>query len=212
MTYEESIKQMELRFSSPHKPLRRETARTLAGEHDNSNMRYPELLALADALLTFSWNSSEYVCEIGTFHGITASFLGRLAAAAELPCCVVSVDSFESPYLAHLTEPCLEYYRTIAAYGLFPHRNHVVQMRSSAAEPYLPTGIGLLLVDGCHDYDDCLGDLNGYCRKIVRGGFLAVDDVWYDSVRSATDDFCHTHPGYVKEVALEKLEIYRKTD
>jgi hypothetical protein len=211
MTYEEQIEQMELLFLSPNTPLCRETARALAGEHDNGNMRYPELLALAEALLTLSWESGEYVCEIGTFHGITAAFLGRLAAAAKLPCRVVSVDSFESPYLTHLTEPSVEYYKTITAHGLFPHRNLVVRMRSSTAEPYLPTGIGLLLVDGGHDYDDCLGDLNSYCRKIVRGGFLAVDDVWYDSVRRATDDFCRTHPGYVKEVALEKLEIYRKT-
>jgi hypothetical protein len=38
-----------------------------------------------------------------------------------------------------------EFYRTITAYGQFPHRNHVVQMRSSASEPYPPTGVGLLL-------------------------------------------------------------------
>jgi predicted O-methyltransferase YrrM len=195
---------------APRKPIDPDTVLSLATESATGNMRYDELLALAGAVLSREWKAGEYICEIGTFHGITAAFLGRLATAAGLACPVVSVDSFESPYLVHLSEPSAEYYKTMTTHGLCPLRNQVVRMRSSAAEPYLPAGIGLLLVDGGHDYDTCLADLKGYSAKLAPGGILAVDDVWYESVRRATDDFCREHPEYSKEVSLEKLEIYRQ--
>jgi spore maturation protein CgeB/predicted O-methyltransferase YrrM len=208
----EETEQMESRLKSHRKPIAVETVRELAKESATGNMRYPELLALADALLARSWKAGEYVCEIGTFHGATGAFLGRLAAAAKLACRIVSVDSFESPYLVHLEEPSSEYYKTMAAHALFPHRNQVVRMRSSLAEPYLPAGIGLLLVDGGRGYEDCVADLESYTKKLAPGAFLAVDDVWYDSVRRATDDFCRVHSEYAREVALEKIEVYRKMD
>jgi hypothetical protein len=211
MDLNEQTQYMESRLTPHRKPISRDAVFALARESATGNMRYPELLALADAMLARSWKAGEYVCEIGTFHGYTAAFLGRLAAAAKLPCRVVSVDSFESPYLVHLSDPSSEYYKTISAHGLFPHRNQLVRMRSSAAPPYLPEGIGLLLVDGGHGYEDALADLNGYTAKLAPDGFLVVDDVWYESVRRAANDFCRSHSEFVKEVALEKLEIYRKS-
>jgi hypothetical protein len=192
------------------KSARRTDVLELVKAHENPNMRYPELLALAEAMLSFPWKTGEYVCEIGTFHGMIASFLGRLADNAKLPCQVVSIDSFESPYLLNLSEPSSEYYKTIAGYGLLLRRNLVIGLCSNAAERFMPSGIGLLLVDGGHDYTACLSDLNAYGRKIAPGGFLAVDDVWYESVRQATDEFCTHNPQFVKEVTLEKIEIYRK--
>jgi spore maturation protein CgeB len=183
----------------------------LAREHDNPNMRYPELLALADAMLRFCWQPGQYLCEIGTFHGSTAAFLGRVADLVGLPCQVLSVDSFESPYLKHLAEPSAEYYKAVSARGLFPRRNLALKMKSSDARPYLPDGIGVLVVDAGHEYEDCLSDLEGYSQKLAPGGALAVDDVWYDSVRRATDEFHHRHPEFVLELCLEKLEIYRKS-
>ena len=182
----------------------------LAREHDNPNMRYPELLALADAMLRFPWKPGQYVCEIGTFHGVTASFLGRLADLGGLPCQVISIDSFESPYLAGLAEPSIEYYKSICKRGLFPRRNLAVRMRSSDAQPFMPEGVGVLLVDAGHDYQDCLSDLEGYSPKLALGGVLAVDDVWYDSVRRAADDFLRRHHEFVLELSLEKIELYRK--
>jgi predicted O-methyltransferase YrrM len=196
--------------SPSQQPIDQDTILSLATESATGNMRYDELLALAKAVLSREWKAGEYICEIGTFHGMTASFLGRLAIAAGLPCPIVSVDSFESPYLVHLSEPSVEYYKTMANHGLAPVRNHVVRMRSTAAEPYLSAGIGLLLVDGGHDYDTCLADLRSYTAKLAPDGLLAIDDVWYESVRRATDHFCGEHPEYLKEVSLEKLEIYRR--
>jgi len=185
-------------------------ATALAQEHDNPNMRYPELLALASAMLAFTWKPGQYVCEIGTFQGVTAAYLGRLADAAGLPCSIISVDSFESPYLTHLAEPSTDYYKSICTSGLFPRRNVAVRMRSSDAQSFLPDGIGLLLVDAGHEYQDCLSDLEGYSEKLAPGGVLAVDDIWYDSVRRATDDFLRNHPEFALELCLEKLELYRK--
>lgn len=95
----------------------------LTAEHNNGNMRFAELCLMAKAMQSFPWEKDQLVREIGTFHGVTAAFLGRLADRWKLPCAIVSVDSFESPYLAHLPYPSAKYHRTMASYGLFPRRN-----------------------------------------------------------------------------------------
>lgn len=185
-------------------------ATALAAEHGNPNMRIPELLALGDCMLRFPWQPGQYCCEIGTFHGITAAFLGRLADSANLPCQVISIDSFESPYLTHLPDPSVEYYRTVSRHDLFPRRNFAVHMKSSNAAAYMPDGIGLLLVDAGHEYHDCLADLEAYSPKVAPGGVIAVDDIWYDSIRRAATGFFSRHLEFRLELCLEKIELYRR--
>lgn len=85
-----------------------------------------------------------------------------------------------------------------------------LQMRSEAAIAFVPDRIGLLLVDGGHDYATCLSDLESYSRKLLPGGFLAVDDIWYETVRQATDVFRSMHPEFEWIAGLEKLELLRK--
>jgi predicted O-methyltransferase YrrM len=209
--YDDEVERMETRLEQiADDESVRQRVLSLAREHHNPNMRYPELLALAGAMLSFDWSAARLVCEIGTFYGVTAAFLGRLADLADLPCHVLSVDSFESPYLADLPERAAPCYGTLAAHRLVARRNSVVPLRSSTAAAYMPSGIGLLLVDGGHDYATCLEDLKAYVPKLAPGGVVAVDDVWYDSVRSACADFPWSAHDCTLEVALEKIEIYRR--
>jgi hypothetical protein len=211
MTYEEQIIETSERLDALAVDASiRAAVRQLAHEHDNGNMRYPELLALAQAMLRFEWGPGHTACEIGTFHGVTAAFLGRVADAASLPCHVLSVDSFESSYLADLPAPSEPYFDTLARHALAARRNSVMPMRSARAAAYVPSGIGLLLVDGGHDYETCLEDLAAYVPKVERGGAIAVDDVWYESVRRACDDFPWSAHGCTRELALEKIDIYRR--
>jgi hypothetical protein len=188
----------------------RAAVHALAQEHNNGNMRYPELLALAHAVLRFDWTLGQTVCEIGTFHGVTAAFLGRLSELASLPCHVLSIDSFESPYLERLPVPAGPCFDTLATHGLLTRRNSVIPMRSDAAAAYVPSGIGLLLVDGADDYETCLEDLASYVPKVACGGAIAVDDVWYASVRRACDDFPWSAYGCTRDLALEKIAFYRR--
>lgn len=211
-TYEDQIVQASERLDALgiDEPLRT-AVHALAREHDNGNMRYPELLALAHAVLGFDWARGHTVCEIGTYHGVTAAFLGRLGDLASLPCHVLSIDSFESPHLEGLPVPAAPCFDTLAKHGLLARRNSMIPMRSDAAAVYVPSGIGLLLVDGGHDYDTCLEDLASYVPKVASGGRIAVDDVWYASVRSACDDFPWSAYGCTRELTLEKMDVYRRT-
>jgi len=211
MTYEEQIVETSARLDAlPLDAGIRAAVRALAREHDNGNMRYPELLALAHAMLSFEWTPVQTACEIGTFHGLTAAFLGRIADLAPLPCHVVSIDSFESPYLERLPAPAEPYVATLARHGLLPRRNALIPMRSASAASYVAEGIGLLLVDGGHDYDGCLEDLAAYVPKVERGGAIVMDDIWYDTVRRACDDFPWAAHGCTLELSLEKLAVYRR--
>jgi len=240
MTYNKEVHQMEERVNAlPLDAETRELICALAREHDNANMRYPELLSLAAAMLSFPWSNrvlkktasseetcekpkdiegrlskarvlqpppkDQFACEIGTFHGVTAAFLGRLADLLGLPCPVLSVDSFESPYLAHLPDRSSLYYETMTTYGLLARRNSLIAMRSGSAAPYVPNGIGLLLIDGGHDYEICQQDLLLYIPKMAPGGVVAVDDVWYESVRRACDEFPWQNAGFVLETPSRRL-------
>ena len=100
------------------------------------------------------------------------------------------------------------YYASVSTHGLIPRRNSVVVLRSSPAAAFVPNGIGLLLVDGGHDYEVCKEDLCLYAPKVVPGVVIALDDVWYESVRRAGDEFPWQERGFVLETALEKIEIY----
>jgi hypothetical protein len=246
MTYNKEVLQMEERLNAlPLDAETRDLVCALAHEHDNANMRYPELLSLAAAMLSFPRSNQvlkesassektcekakksagnfpnaclvqhppkvQFVCEIGTFHGVTAAFLGRLADLLGLPCPVLSVDSFESPYLAHLPDRSSHYYDAMATYGLLARRNSLIAMRSGPAAAYVPNGIGLLLIDGGHDYEICQQDLLLYLPKMAPGGVVAVDDVWYESVRRACDEFPWRNAGFVVETALQKIELYRRS-
>lgn len=193
-------------------PSLRRAITALAREHDNGNMRYAELLCLAAAMVGFPWTEGQFVCEIGTFHGITAAFLGHLAVVAKLPCRILSVDNFKSPYLADLPEPAAPYYQTMFAHGLMPERNSVIAMSSARAADLIPNGIGLLLVDGDHRYEGCLDDLCRYVPKVVPSGVVAVDDVWYPEVRRAVSEFAWASRGFNLNISLEKMELYESVN
>jgi len=63
--------------------------------------------------------------------------------------------------------------------------------------------VGLLMVDGAHDYRSQLLALLGMARHMSAGGVIVVDDANYGHVRQAGYDFVFSNPGW--EVACEVL-------
>ncbi len=47
----------------------------------------------------------------------------------------------------------------------------------------------IVYVDGSHEYDDALADLELYWQIVAPGGALVGDDIWIDDVRRAVERF-----------------------
>jgi cephalosporin hydroxylase len=50
-------------------------------------------------------------------------------------------------------------------------------------------GAEIVYVDGSHEYDDVLADLELYWQIVAPGGALVGDDIWIDDVRRAVERF-----------------------
>jgi hypothetical protein len=70
-----------------------------------------------------------------------------------------------------------------------------IRKKSESAAGDLPNGLDFVYVDGCHEYDCVMKDLNIYYPKIRSGGVLAGHDFWASNlgVCQAVLEFCHTN-------------------
>lgn len=67
----------------------------------------------------------------------------------------------------------------------------ILKGRSREILPFLTPGYRLILVDGCHDYEDVLFDLLHSWALLERGGVLAIDDYGisdWPGVKKAADE------------------------
>jgi len=56
-------------------------------------------------------------------------------------------------------------------------------MPSADAAKLIEPGIGLLHIDGNHDYAKLRSDIEKYLPKLKPGGYLIVDDIAWPSIR-----------------------------
>ena len=129
--------------------------------------------------------------EIGAYCGKSAVWLG--AAAQALETVLFSVDHHRG---SEENQPGWEYHdadlwdaeagaldtlphlrRTLRAAGLEEIVIPIVA-RSSTLAQYWRTPLGFLFIDGGHTMEAALADLRGWTPHLVRGGILAIHDVF----------------------------------
>ncbi len=86
--------------------------------------------------------------------------------------------------------------------------------------PVLPEEIGLLFVDGSHEYTDVLEDLHNYLPRLKQGGFVVFHDVvpMDPGVVRAVDDYVMTKPNEYRvldrvdsALVVRKVQTKRRT-
>ncbi|WP_219467172.1 class I SAM-dependent methyltransferase [Nonomuraea rhizosphaerae] len=162
-----------------------------AAKHAKGFMPEPEGLALFEAALQYG--SLGPICEIGTYCGKSAVYLG--AAARQAGSVVVTVDHHRGseeiqPGWAHhdptLVDPRFgkmdslpTFRQTIAAAGLEDHVIAVVG-RSEQAAGLWNTPLAMLFIDGGHSEEPVTRDYEGWAPHVMEGGALVFHDIYPD--------------------------------
>ncbi|MER7362198.1 class I SAM-dependent methyltransferase [Nonomuraea wenchangensis] len=162
-----------------------------AAKHAKGFMPLAEGLALYEAARQYG--ALGPICEIGTYCGKSAVYLG--AAARESGSVVVTVDHHRGseeiqPGWAHhdptLVDPrfgkmdSLPTFRaTIAAAGLEEEVIAVVG-RSERVAALWNTPLGMLFIDGGHSEEPVTRDYEGWAPHVLPGGALVFHDIYPD--------------------------------
>ena len=113
-----------------------------------------ELGCLAGVALAFPWSRDSLVVEIGSYAGETAAFVAETLAEAGHGNPVLSIDPFERVSGSRLNPKgkYRRYMRTMRSRGL-QDRCHALVAYSHEAAVVVPDRIGLLIIDGNHEYE-----------------------------------------------------------
>lgn len=160
-------------------------------ERDGSGMMdNGELLCLAGVALAFPWPPEALVVEIGSYAGTTAAFVAETLVEAGHDTPVLSIDPFERVSGSRLNPRgrYRRYMKTMRSRGL-QDRCHALVGYSHDVATAVRDRIGVLIIDGNHEFESVARDLALYAPKVLPGGFILLDD--------HTD----TYPGVVRATA-----------
>ncbi len=146
------------------------------------------------------------IVEIGSFQGKSTI---ALALNASVP--VYAID----PHHAHTDEVGADFGpedRTVFAANIAQAGVHNVWSLDRASDDVLKSWgapIGLLFIDGAHNYEQVVRDVFGWLRYIVPGGLLVIHDrTWPDIERvlNTLDEY-----PYIQRYGLcDSIQAYRK--
>ena len=157
-----------------------------SGMMDDGELKF---LAAAQA---YDWSPDDIAVEIGSHTGRTAAFLAETLAEVGASNVVLSIDPFERVSGSRLNPrgKYRRYLKTMRDRGLedrcVPLVGFSHQVASTVADR-----VGLLLVDGNHEYESVQLDLAHFAPKVLSGGFVFLDDYTgtYPGVVKATEEF-----------------------
>lgn len=133
--------------------------------------------------------------EIGTLFGLSASvIISAMGSKGQLYC----VENFAvqgSDARPYFTEQILPKYDNM----------HLIEMDSTKAAYEFKERINFIFVDGDHQDDGILRDLQNWMPKVMPGGLVAFHDYYNDQfpgIRRRVDEYCKTWQVYDKVDSL----------
>lgn len=156
------------------------------------------------------------VVEIGSFLGKStlwlASGLRRLGDGGPPLLAIDPHDGHERPDVCPEQDSFATFQSHIRQAGLDawvePLRRRSQQVASAWSEP-----IRVLWIDGSHDYEDVLADLEGFAPHVIPGGHVALHDTrsrHFPGVRRAMRDYFAGKTDFRRMVELRNMAVYRR--
>lgn len=183
---------MKLEFANGGSADLPEDIVALAEAFKSDMMDARELLYLAATLRLYPWRDDGIVVEIGAYHGRTTVFMAQVLALSGSRPPVLSIDVFDRavPDAFNPRGSFSTYRTTILAHGL-EHQCMPLTAWSEDAAPVLASNIGVLVVDGGHQYPVVIKDLRLFAPKVKPGGLIFIDDYGpaYPDVVRAVDEY-----------------------
>lgn len=141
-----------------------------------------EAWALHEAARNASTRGPATVVEIGSYHGRSTIALGlglRHAGGGRL----IAVDPFD------MEEGQFDIFRSNLERAGVWTIVEPIRARSRDARPRVPDGVvSVLFVDGSHEYDDVVADVELYRTTLAEGAVAAFNDPYWDGVSRALRD------------------------
>ena len=163
-----------------------------AGTFTSKMMDAGELTYLAAALSLYRWDGKGIVVEIGAYLGSTTVFMAKVLQHLGHKVPILSIDPFErvAPNRTNPQGVYASYLQKVREHKFDDVCLPLVAF-SKDASPVVPDTIGLLVVDGGHEYEVVSRDLHDYAPKVLPGGFIFIDDYIgaYPGVTRAVDEY-----------------------
>lgn len=140
---------------------------------------------------------SAHFVEIGSWRGKSTCYLGVIIANSGKQIQLDCVDTWRgSNEEAHQYDPAVlndtlydEFVENTKPFGFI----RPVRMTSmEAVKMYMDNSLDFVLVDGSHEYQDVVDDINEWLTKVKPGAMLAGDDYAWPGVKKAVDELLPT--------------------
>lgn len=137
---------------------------------------------------TFHGCESGCFIEIGTYRGKSTCYMAELIRSTGK---AIRFSSFDA-YIREVTHE--EVRASFGANGLLPYVDLIKERSETACQRFEDKTLDMVFIDGGHDYDQVMLDLESWFPKVKPGGLLAGDDytiseVFELGVRRAVNDF-----------------------
>lgn len=134
--------------------------------------------------------------EIGTFFAVTTRLMAEAVAECGSDARLITIDPFGGHRVPGIVQSWPS--RLQAVVDFFPWNS--MQLFVSFETEGMPKGaessIGLIFVDGCHDFDYALFDILRSADHIRPNGAIVVDNLEQDGVRAALVQFMQWNPSW----------------
>jgi predicted O-methyltransferase YrrM len=119
--------------------------------------------------------AGDWIVEIGSHHGRSTVVLA-LAKAPDAG--LLAVDPWDAPRWGGGEGSEQAFKRNLEAAGVSDRVKVFKGLSSEAAQSWDGHGVGLLFVDGAHDYPSVVADIEGWEHFVTPGGTVAIHDAF----------------------------------
>jgi hypothetical protein len=170
-------------------------------------------------LAYLAWNAPRQGCvvEIGAFKGKTTALLVEIAGRRPDRPPVFSIDphadfpSYDNPSVVINT--WASFCETVEQFHLTQRGLNIVRAFSHDAGREWNRPISFLWIDGGHEYQDVICDIDDFTPHVVPGGWVVFDDArggYYPGVERAIREKMCGNPGFVHRGAIKHFEIFQR--
>lgn len=146
------------------------------------------------------------IVEIGAWKGKSAAWLIEGSTLRSDPLDLVSIDP-------HQLGSWEEFSETVRRFELERRGLRVLRTGSDVAAKNWNAPISLLWIDGDHDYEPVLRDIDGFAPHVLPGGFVVFDDATTGDcpgVPRAIADRMTNNPQFRHAGAIRHLELFQR--
>jgi predicted O-methyltransferase YrrM len=150
----------------------------------------------------------EKALEVGSYLGeSTIIFANNFPAIEE----IIAVDPFSLSYNSDNLfdeNAVLEIYeKFLNNISLYPKIKHLKMSSEEASRISPDKYYDFIYIDGCHQYNSVVNDIQYWLPKVKKGGFISFHDVDSVQVNSAISNFFNIDTGFITEDTSITFEV-----